>query len=343
MDNIKLSILMPVYNGEKYIAKSINNILNQTFTNFELIIVNDGSIDSSKEICEQFSEIDNRIKVINKKNTGVSDTRNELLKKATGEYIGFVDSDDKIDEKMFEVLVNKIEKYKSDLVVCGFIEEKIIDDKVVNQIEKNYYHKEYENIEEMKTTFMELLNSESLHPLWNKLYKREIIEKNNIKFNKNFKTGEDFIFNLEYLLNAKDISFCNENFYYYAKRSNGSITHQYIDDMYGKGIDIHNKLEEFLKKMNLFTEENQYILCGNHLMGVFSAFLNLFHKDCNMTLDEKCKCIRNIINREYVRECVKKRKKDKGIIRITSTLIRIKSPKIIIVAFKSLSIVRTVK
>lgn len=343
MKELSLSILMPVYNSEKYIKDTIKLIKNQTFTNWELIIVNDGSTDDSREICEDFSKNDSRIKVIHKENTGVSDTRNVAIKNANGKYIGFVDSDDKIHKNMFETLINNIEKDNTDLIICGFIEERIVEEKLVSSVVKKYYPKDKISMENMKIKFMDFANSEMLNPLWNKVYKREIIEKYNVKFDKNFKTGEDFIFNLDYLLNVQDISFCNEGFYYYAKRSNGSITHQYIDNMYGKGIEIHNKLESFLKKINIFTEENKYILAGNHLMGVFSAFLNLFHKDCNMNLKEKKKYISNIINRDYVKTCVSIRKKDKGLIGITSILIKIKSPTAIIVAFKLLSIVRSVK
>ena len=116
----KISIIMPVYNGEHYIDYSVKSILNQTFTDFELIIVNDGSTDNTREICERFRESDDRIILINQVNQGAHHARNNGIKKARGEYYCFFDSDDYIDERMLEDLYDIINDYKSDLVVCGF-------------------------------------------------------------------------------------------------------------------------------------------------------------------------------------------------------------------------------
>ena len=113
-----LSIIVPVYNVEKYIERCIKSILNQSFTNFELILVDDGSPDNCGKICDEYKKKDSRIKVIHKKNGGLSDARNAGLNIATGKYIGFVDSDDIIHPQMYEKLFNCINKYNSDIVQC---------------------------------------------------------------------------------------------------------------------------------------------------------------------------------------------------------------------------------
>lgn len=343
MSSIDISILMPVYNGEKYIKKAIDSILNQSFRNWELIIVDDGSTDNSGKICDKFAIEDSRISVIHQENHGISYTRNLLISEAKGKYIGFIDCDDNIRHDAFEILFNNIEKYKSDLTICGFTEQKMDEYKIISQVEKIYYPNEYLLIKDMNNLIMNFSNSELLNPLWNKLYKREIIERYNLRFPKNIENGEDLIFNLDYISNIKSISFCKESLYYYAKRNNGSITHKYVEDMYYKGLDIHNHLEDFLKKMEFYSEENQYILAGNHLMGVFSACLNLFHKDCDLSFSEKHKYIRSIIDREYVKLCANKHKYNKSVIGIMSNLIRINNIFIIIFVFKLLSIYIKVK
>lgn len=343
MREVVISILMPVYNSEKYLKESIESIINQTFTQWELIIINDGSTDNSKMICDNLVKVDDRIKVIDKKNTGVSDTRNMSINNASGKYIGFVDSDDVIETDMFEILINKIEKYNSDLVVCGIVEDKIIDEKIVSNTNNKYYPKECVSIEEMKYLIMEYMNSNLLNSLCNKLYKKEIIDKHNITFNSKVENGEDFIFNLEYMEHIKNLVFCEEQLYHYSRRENESITHKYVEDMYFKGLKIHDILEKFLVAMNFNTEENKKTLCKNHLIGVFSAILNLFHSQCPMTFKQKKEYIRKIIERDYVKYCAKCGKKDSGIVGITATLVNTKSTIIILTTFKAITIVKKFK
>lgn len=116
----KLSIIVPIYNVEKYLPRCIESILNQTFREFELILINDGSTDNCKEICEKYKKIDSRIIVVNKKNGGVSSARNFGIDISRGEYIGFVDPDDFIDANMYEILFNTANSYNSDMVICDY-------------------------------------------------------------------------------------------------------------------------------------------------------------------------------------------------------------------------------
>ena len=343
MEKVEISILMPVFNVEKYVKYAIESIQAQTLKNWELIILNDGSTDSSGKICDDIAKEDKRIKVIHKNNTGVSNTRNILLDNANSEYIIFVDSDDLIHKDYLMSLLNEEYNNNSDLVVCGFIERKISKNNEVNDSMKLYKTESFMEIDKMKDRILEFGNSGLLNPLWNKLYKKNIIFENNIRFKEEVETGEDFVFNLQYISNIKNISFVDKCLYYYIRRSNDSITYKYIDNMYFKGVEIHEILEEFLNKMNFYNDSNRYILYGNHLMGVFSACLNLFHNDCKLTFYEKKEYIRKIVSREYVKECANNRKNDKGLIGLMSLLIRVKNSTIICGVFKGISLVRRVK
>ena len=115
-----LSIIVPVYNVEKYIERCIKSILNQSFTNFELILVDDGSPDNCGKICDEYKKKDSRIKVIHKKNGGLSDARNAGIERAKGEYIAFVDSDDFINKYMYEILYKNAKKWDADISICNF-------------------------------------------------------------------------------------------------------------------------------------------------------------------------------------------------------------------------------
>lgn len=338
-----ISILMPVYNGEDYLEETVSSILNQSYKEFELIIINDGSADNTKIICDKLERTDKRIKVTHKENTGVSHTRNTALDNARGKYIAFIDSDDLVHKDYLKILLSSMEKSNGQLAVCGFKERKVSANGQVEELSRVFCPKEVIAMEDMKDLIMDFGNSGLLNPLWNKLYSREVIEKNNIRFKEAVETGEDFIFNLQYFRKIKNICFSKEELYYYIRRNNNSITYQYIDNMYEKGLEIHSLLEDFLKDMNFYNSKNKYILYGNHLMGVFSAFLNLFHKNCKLTLKQKKQYIKAIVNREYVNECAANRKSDKGLIGLTALLVRIKNSTIICSVFKGISLVRLVK
>lgn len=340
---IDISILMPVYNSEKFVVSAIKSIIDQNFTNWELIIVDDGSTDNSGRICDEVATTDTRIKVIHKKNTGVSDTRNIALKAAKGKYVGFVDSDDCIDSRMYKSIIEKIEKYNSDLGVCGITENKYDGDKIVNAIDYEYFPKDFVEIKEMKNLIMNYSNSNLLNSLCNKVYLRKVIDENKLKFKESLNNGEDFAFNLEYMSKIKSLVFCKESFYYYSKRNNESITHKYVEDMYSKGLEIHDIFEAFLIEMDYFDTENEYVLLGNHLMGVFAAFLNLFHKDCKLNLKKKREYIRNIIGRPYVKKCVKARSKGFSTIAYVAKLIKLNNISIILLVFKGISIIQNLK
>ena len=343
LSNVTISILMPVYNSQEYLKNTVQGVINQSYKEWELILVDDGSKDNSKNICIELQKFDNRIRFINKENTGVSDTRNIALDNAKGKYIAFIDSDDSVHKDYLKILLSSIEKSKGQLAVCGFKERKISTNGQIEELSRVFYPKEVIAIEDMKDLIMDFGNSGLLNPLWNKLYNREIIEENNIRFKEEVETGEDFIFNLQYFRKINNICFSKGELYYYIRRNNNSITYQYIDNMYEKGLEIHNLLEDFLKDMNFYNSKNKYILYGNHLMGVFSAFLNLFHKDCKLTLKQKKHYIKAIVNREYVSECAVNRKRDKGLIGLTALLVRIKNSTIICSVFKGISLVRLVK
>lgn len=343
LSNVTISILMPVYNSQEYLKNTVQGVINQSYKEWELILVDDGSKDNSKNICIELQKIDNRIRFVNKENTGVSDTRNIALDNAKGKYIAFIDSDDSVHKDYLKILLSSIEKSNGQLAVCGFKERKISSNGQIEELSRVFYPKEVIATEDMKDLIMDFGNSGLLNPLWNKLYSRKIIEENNIRFKEEVETGEDFIFNLQYFRKINNICFSKGELYYYIRRNNNSITYQYIDNMYEKGLEIHNLLEDFLKDMNFYNSKNKYILYGNHLMGVFSAFLNLFHKDCKLTLKQKKHYIKAIVNREYVSECAVNRKRDKGLIGLTALLVRIKNSTIICSVFKGISLVRLVK
>ena len=163
-----LSIIIPVYNAEAYLNTTLDSIKKQTFSDFECILVNDGSMDNSGFICDKFAEMDNRFVVIHQNNGGVSCARNEGLKNAGGDYIGFVDADDYIEADMYENLICAMQKYNVDIATCGVIHEKVLNK--LNSFKPNCDFKIYSSpIDLFYNTSFEI------DVLWNKIFKKEII------------------------------------------------------------------------------------------------------------------------------------------------------------------------
>lgn len=221
---MKISVIIPVYNGEKYIKKTIEMVLNQKYKEIELILVNDGSTDNSKQICEYYEKADSRVKVINKTNGGICSARNMGIKYASGEYISFIDQDDEIVEDIYQIL---IEGYKKniDLVISGKVME-VIDENnnVVTKKEYVYSRNELKDMDMIYAAFNTNRNM-CLLQIWNCLYKREIIVNNNICFDSQFRFGhEDTLFNLEYIRRCKKIMTIPGIVYKYYRRVNVSTS-----------------------------------------------------------------------------------------------------------------------
>lgn len=218
-----VSVIVPVYNVEKYLRKCVDSILSQTLEQIEVILVNDGSTDNSGHIIDEYANKDKRIRVMHKENGGQSSARNMGLDIAKGEYIGFIDSDDSIHNDMYENLYNAIENSKADLCVCG--RESYSEDG------KSYYKKELEDeLIDFESYSLQDYISKTLfykHTVsgCNKIYKKDIIEKNNIRFKYvSYVGSEDTLFNYEFLLHTSKIKSIDKIGYTQLSRAGSTAT-----------------------------------------------------------------------------------------------------------------------
>jgi len=240
--NEKISIIIPAYNAEKRIERCINSILNQTYENIEVIVVDDGSIDKTYEILKQIK--DERLNIYKKENGGVSSARNYGLKKANGTYIGFVDSDDFIESDMYEKMCSKMNGV--DAVVCNF--------KTWNGREcgkyKSYDEGEYETKKIIKAVFERELSEH----VWRFLYKKNIIDEFNIEFCK-LKISEDMIFLMNYLLNSENAYVVDDYLYNYDIENEFSALHNMNNEKYMVDyIAYPNLLSDTFKKNERYDE-----------------------------------------------------------------------------------------
>lgn len=201
-DNIIFSIIVPVYNVEKYLSKCLDSLVNQTYTNIEIICINDGSSDNSLNILEEYATKDNRIKVITQHNQGVSVARNVGIENATGKYILFVDADDWVERNTCEILAKQLENRNYDLVVFNAF---MVRDNIIQR------------------GFLKNLSNLMSCDMWSICYNKEFLNHNNIRFPQNIKIAEDHVFKCQALACTNNISIVDNYFYYYlADRGNSA-------------------------------------------------------------------------------------------------------------------------
>lgn len=237
-----VSIIVPIYNAENYLRRCVDSILNQEYTDFELLLVNDGSTDASGDICEEYGDQDPRVIVIQKENTGVSDSRNRALDRARGKYLQFLDSDDWITPDATRLFVRAAEEYGCDMVISDFY-------RVVGERLSTKGDIEEEGVltrEEFAAHMMENPADFYYGVLWNKLYRRDIVEEHNLRMDTDINWCEDFMFNLEYIRYAKVFYALHAPIYYYVKRK-GSLASQ--------GINISKTVK---MKLNVFEYYNNF-------------------------------------------------------------------------------------
>lgn len=291
-----ISIIIPVYNAEKYLEKCLDSILSQTYKDFEVLLINDGSQDNSKSICEKYQMEDKRFTLINKENGGPSSARNLGIKDAKGEYLSFIDSDDFISEDFYEKLVNSIEQNNSDIAFCKYVlfggnESKFSEEKGLN---------EFVNDADIKH-FFESKNHVNSY-LWRCLFKKELF-KNNL-YDENIRYLEDLDLFLRILHHKPKFSLVDEYLYFYVQ-SPDSITRKMDKNLllrYEKGI---LKCTEDLLKLNKIDYINSlkfncFIIANNYYceskdkttLAEFNKKYNLkenykAYRKCNTTLKNK--------------------------------------------------------
>lgn len=273
MNQPLVSIILPVYNAQSHLARCVGSICAQTYRNIEIIILNDGSKDQSLPVCEEFRQKDPRILLVDKANSGVSDTRNLGLKLASGKYVEFVDSDDYLDPDFTERLVAAAEENEADFVIAPYkmvipagaskpeqVLDKIQDELGVMSVARPPEVREYgflpAGVYDKDTFALRLMDKPASYfysVLWNKLYRRDILTGNDIQFVSEMRWAEDLVFNLRYIQYAQRFVAIDKPGYYYVQNPQ-SICHTQIN----AATIVQNKLQVFRYYKDLYTRLGIY-------------------------------------------------------------------------------------
>lgn len=291
-----ISIIIPCYNCEETVTRAIVSVLNQCYRNIELILVNDGSVDNTKNICESFSKNDVRVKCFTTPNQGPSYARNYGISKAKGEYVLFIDADDYIEENTIGDLVNLTRNNDFEIIFYGYSHEKYKKGYLENSINISYPQKMIDNNQEFRDIFNSLSHSGYLYQVWNKMYKRKFIHDCDATFPLGIKVAEDFAFNLTLYMRLNKAYISPNCYYHYISNSFGSLTTSFDPTRSLQVFKAYKKNRELIKSWN-----NNYLnIFDNHfLLDISVCINNLFNKDCSYSFREKIDYIKSLVDKSY--------------------------------------------
>lgn len=281
----KISVIVPIYKVEDYLDRCVQSIQHQTYENLEIILVDDGSPDACGRMCDQYAEKDRRIQVIHKQNGGLSDARNAGIEKAAGEYVAFVDSDDWLEPKMYEVLYHTIKKYDADIAECSY--RNVYADWVKEETACTGNVVEADAVSALGA----MLDWKYFKPTaWNKLYKRSVI--GDIRYPKG-KLHEDEFTTYKYIYQAKKLVYIDFSFYNYNRTR--------ADSIMGEGFGEKNldSCEAFRERMDFFAQ---------HGLGQLEKKMNDIY--CWHVLEQAYKCYCHQVKGKRVRAFIRQVRKD---------------------------------
>lgn len=317
-----ISVIIPVYNTEKYIKKCVQSIRDQTYKDIEILLIDDGSTDDSLSICQNFERLDYRIKCIHQSNRGLSAARNKGLQNATGKYVVFLDSDDWCEKDMLMQYYSDVKSTNADNVVQGFnIDFEQSGKTLKNVVNKTYtYSREvlWQGIYELEKTG--LLNS-----CCNKLYKMSIIKKNDLKFRLDAMPAEDLMFNCEYFKCASSVHISEYAYYHYIKREIITLTNTYREG-YDEQITCYNVARKKLYETVNFPKDKAEELLLNSLSSyTLTAISNIYNSGRRLSSRQKKEKLKVLLCNSEIKYAILHSQHTNGFINIVRKLIHTNS------------------
>lgn len=301
--NIKVSIIMPVYKVEEYVGKAIESIQAQTLTEWEFFAVDDGSPDNSGAICEEYAAKDSRIKVIHKENGGAPSARNVAIDMAKGEYFYFLDSDDWAEPTMLEDMYNLAKRDNAQLVVAGYYIDSYYSDTEYRQddcVEKDAV---YTNKEDFRKNAYKLFDRNLLYTPWNKLYEAKYILGNKLYFPKTL--WDDFPFNISVVRNIERVTVTSKQYYHFIRKRAESETAAYKPVMYEKREEEHGWMVDLYKEWGVEDSESQEMIARRYIERFIGCVENITNPKCEMSAKEKKQEVKKMLANPRVKQTLK--------------------------------------
>lgn len=298
---MKISIIVPIYNCEKYLEKCLDSILKQTYSNWELILVDDGSSDNSYNICSMYADKDRRISVFTQKNAGAGVARNYGIEKSTGEYLMFCDSDDFLYSGALDRFVEVAQKRNSDLIISGYNEFRYENDKIIFCKKNEAIEREIISPIEARIMYITLYKNYLNQAPWAKIYKASIIKENNVRFSE-LKRCQDIVFNIKYYEYVNKVSIIKDRLYNYQTPNGYEYIRKFPLNMIYIRIEIDELITSTLKRWNVYDNScKSYLNLALATDILVCAKLNYLN-NWNLSKDNRQDYIKNLTSNKKVRE-----------------------------------------
>lgn len=293
---MNISIIVPVYNAELYLKRFLDSLVKNKQYIYETLLIDDGSTDNSANICKKYANKYKFIKYIYQKNQGPSAARNKGLDMANGKYIVFIDSDDYIGD-----IKNVVDTINNNNNVDYFIFPNIYKDinSKIESVNRNYKFGIFE-MNKNKIIIKKMIKDECINAPWSKIYKKEIIDKYNIRFDKRYKLAEDLLFNISYISKCNNFIIGKCSFYFYCFNGANSLTQKYFENKYNMLMEVNQELKKYFDDMKISMEN--YLIYKN----IYSSIKNLHHRDCPLSQSEKVDTIKKFKkehNKKIIFDC----------------------------------------
>lgn len=298
----KISVIMPVYKVEDYVAKAIESILSQTLREFEFLIVDDGSPDESGKICDEYAKKDDRIRVIHKENGGAPSARNTAMDCATGKYLYFMDADDWAEKTMLERMYNMAETHQAQYVVCGYYIDTYYNVKQGKYIREQIQadNAVYETAEAFRTQAYRYFDKNMLYTPWNKLYLTSYIEEKGLRYPNTL--WDDFPFNLSVLCDVKRVVVSTECFYHFIRARAESETSAYTPRMYEKREEEHGWLLGLYQKWGIQDKASMEFIARRYVERMVGCVANVTGSKSTLTRREQRQQIKQMLRNPRLKE-----------------------------------------
>ena len=297
--SLKVSIIVPVYNIALKLPKGLESLAKQTYNNIEILLINDGSKDDSLAVCKSFAQKDKRFIVFDKENSGAGETRNLGLDHATGEFVMFMDADDWYEKDMIEKMMSWIcSQDDMDSVCCARYNERQQGDGTYVTSSESPMDLPTDNyvINDIAEYIARLEESRRFPYLWDKIYRRDIIEKCHIRFEKQFVTGQDNDFNIKYFRYIRKAMISNECLYHYVKDGVGSLCARYKKDLYKIVSELNRRKYALFNEYGMF-ENKEYlrIYANSYIAYLHTCIPNMFRDNAKLSIYEKNKLMKELL------------------------------------------------
>lgn len=302
----RLSVIVPVYNAETTLKQSINSILEQTYRDYELILVDDGSTDNSGRLCDEIAKMDGRVRVIHKKNGGAGSARNVGIKQASGSFIAFPDADDFCKPEMFGNMMRFMEE-GYDLVICSYENVKVNEEGCrYSQETQEFFDAEFKSVDAVRKAWFKIrsMNISLLNTPWNKIYKKSIIDQYDITY-PDLRRAQDAVFNLYYYDHISSLKIIEQSLYQYNSNDITRVGNKFPKDVYKCFIEYNRVMEEIITGWEMYYGQYK-TLCDNNFLGNMDICVALCENPIwKLTREEKRGYLEKIIEDQYVQKRLK--------------------------------------